>query len=79
MQHSRWMSKAIYSLKIFLFKDQTKLTAHETAGLTKIFLFVSLMYTCYCHETPLPERAPLNYFNLLALIHNNSVPDVRDG
>jgi hypothetical protein len=78
MHHARWMSKAIYSLKIILFKDQMKLTAHERAGLTKICLFVSLVYARYWHEAPLAERAPLNDFNLLALLHEYPVHAIRD-
>ena len=51
----------------------------QTAGPTKICLFVSLIYACFWHKAPLPERAPLNYFNLLTLLHKNPMPDIRDG
>ena len=78
MHPARWMSKAIYYLKIFLLKDKMKRTAHETAGLTKICLLVSLVYARYWREAPLPERAPLNDFNLLTILHKYPVPDIRD-
>ena len=66
MHHACWMSKAIYCLKIFLFKDQMNRTASETAGLTKICLFqltkiclfVFFICGCYWHEAPLTEIAP---------------------
>lgn len=44
MHNTRWMAKAIYSLKIYLFQDQVRLTAKEITGLTSICLFVSLLY-----------------------------------
>ena len=34
IHHARWMAKAIYSFKIFLFRDQFKLTKKEQ-GLEK--------------------------------------------
>ena len=72
MHHAHWMLKAIYYVKIFLFKDRiklTKLTARKTAGLTKICIFVSLIYARYWHEAPIPELAPLNDFNRLTPLH----------
>lgn len=33
MHNARWMARAIYCLKIFLFKDQVKLTSSEQSGL----------------------------------------------
>jgi hypothetical protein len=77
MHQARWMAKAIYSLKIFLFRGQMKLTTHEVAGMKTISLFVSLVYGRYWHESPIPERAPLNDFNLLALLHKYPVRSVR--
>ena len=35
LHHARWMSKAIYAIKIMLFQDQVKLTAREKSGLTE--------------------------------------------
>ncbi|CAH1110777.1 unnamed protein product [Psylliodes chrysocephalus] len=44
MHHARWMAKAIYSLKIFLFRSEFKLTARETKNLREICIFVVLFY-----------------------------------
>ncbi|XP_050549011.1 uncharacterized protein LOC126910464 [Daktulosphaira vitifoliae] len=44
---ARWMAKAIYCLKIYMFQDQFELTAAEKKGVTEISLFVSLLY-CRC-------------------------------
>jgi len=38
------MARAIYSLKIMLFKQQFRLTAHEEEGLRQVCLFVVLIY-----------------------------------
>lgn len=42
--HARWMSKAIYSLKIFLFRAQFRLTKRETDGLRDICIFLVKLY-----------------------------------
>lgn len=42
--HARWMSKAIYSLKIFLFRDQFSLTKNESNGLRDICIFLVKLY-----------------------------------
>ena len=78
IHNARWIAKALYSVKIFLFKDQVKLTARETAGLTSISLFVSLVYTRYWHEAPIAERVPFNDFKMLALLHQYPEHRVRD-
>ena len=77
MHNARWMAKAIYSLKMYLFRGQIKLTTSESAGLTSISLFVSLVYARYWHEAPLAERAPFNDYNLLVLLHDYPAPDIR--
>lgn len=42
--HARWMAKAIYALKIFLFRDQFTLTPKELNGLRDICIFLVRMY-----------------------------------
>ena len=69
MHNARWMSKAIYSIKICLFKDQMQLTARETRGLMTVSLFVSLIYARFWHEAPVAQKAPLNDLKLLNLLH----------
>lgn len=44
ISHARWMSKSIYSLKIFLFRDQFHLTNRELNGLRDICIFLIRMY-----------------------------------
>jgi hypothetical protein len=73
--HARWMAKAIYSIKIFLFQKQFSLTAKEKHGVKELALFVSLVYVRFWHEAPLPIRAPLN--DLLLLEELNKYPNRR--
>ncbi len=74
------MSKAIYSLKVTLFKDQFKLTAREEKGLTAVSMWVALVYAKFWHEAPLADRAPLNDVQLLIDLHRYPDPEraIRD-
>jgi hypothetical protein len=40
MLHARWMSKAIYSLKIFMFRKQFILKNHEEESIRTICIFL---------------------------------------
>ncbi|KAK0053559.1 hypothetical protein Bpfe_017019 [Biomphalaria pfeifferi] len=64
--HARWMAKAIYALKIFLFKTLFKLTVRESQNITHLALFVSLVYVKQWNEAPLAIRAPLNDIEFLS-------------
>ncbi|KAK0169815.1 hypothetical protein PV328_010453 [Microctonus aethiopoides] len=44
MRHTRWMVKTIYSLKMFLFRGEFRLTARETINLREIYIFVILFH-----------------------------------
>jgi hypothetical protein len=75
--HARWMAKAIYSIKIFLFQQQFSLTAKETHNVKELALFVSLVYVRFWHEAPLPVKAPLN--DLLLLDELGKYPNTKVG
>lgn len=45
--HARFMSKCIYCLKIFLFREQFKMTAAELKSLRSICLFLVIIYVPY--------------------------------
>ena len=45
MHHARWMSKAIYSLKLVLLEVQMELTAKEKPGLKELTLRFSRLRT----------------------------------
>lgn len=66
--NARWMAKAIYCIKIYLFQDQFVITAKEKKGVTDISLFVAFIYGQFWNEAPLAERAPFNDAKLLQRI-----------
>ena len=62
------MSKAIYALKMVLFKSQITLTVRETKGLTEFVLFVILVYGHFWHEAPIAANAPFNDAQMLRML-----------
>lgn len=55
--HARWMAKAIYSLKIFLFRDQF-LSYRDLNSMRDICLFLIIVYVSTWFRTPLAVMAP---------------------
>ncbi|KAG0712096.1 hypothetical protein GWK47_019195 [Chionoecetes opilio] len=66
-QNARWMAKAIYALKMFMFRHQLDLTAREEGGLRRLRLFISLAYVKQWNEAMVSNRAPLNDLEFLHL------------
>lgn len=62
--NARWMGKVIYSLKIFLFRDQVILCDLET-NLEQFCLFACLIYTKSWIQCCVPSNAPFNDLKLL--------------
>ena len=60
MHHARWMMKAIYSIKIWIFRSQFKLTAREERGLHEICVFVVRLYIKAWFTAPLAASAANN-------------------
>jgi len=67
---ARWMAKAIYILKLYLFQHQFSLTSKEKNSVKELALFVSLVYVRFWHEAPLGIKAPLNDMQLLESLTN---------
>lgn len=44
MHHARWMSKVIYSLKVWMFSGQFKLSKIESHGLERVLVFIVKFY-----------------------------------
>lgn len=65
MHHARWMAKAIYSLKIFMFRDQFYLSPSETNSLRQVCIFVILFYIKAWYTSTSAILAPNNDFELL--------------
>lgn len=44
VHHARWMAKAIYCLKIFIFRDEFVLSRKELNGLRQLCIFIVILY-----------------------------------
>ena len=58
--HARWMSKAIYALKIFLFRHQLQLCPRDLKSVEEFATFAALVYVQPWTEAPLPNEALMN-------------------
>lgn len=74
MHQARWMSKIIYTFKIWLFRKQFSLTAREEKGLRELCIFFARIYVKAWYTAPLPTAAPNNDLQLLkSLVAYSSV------
>ena len=78
IHHARWMAKAIYTLKMTLFRNQLTLTGREKNGIMDVSLFVGLIYGRFWHEAPLATNAPLNDSLMLGLLNSYSNRIIAD-
>lgn len=65
IHHARWMAKAIYSLKIYLFRDQFSLTHSQRKCFEDICLFIVNIYVKAWFTAPSPTLAPHSDIKLL--------------
>lgn len=65
MSHARWMAKAIYSLKIFIFRGEFKLTVPETNSLRQICIFIATNYVKAWFTAPSAILAPNHDLNFM--------------
>ena len=56
--HARWISKSLYTIKIWLFKAQIKLIAQEQRGMREVSLFVVIVYLESWFSSSIPTEAP---------------------
>ena len=70
MHQARWMAKAIYGLKVFMFRSQFNLTAREIKALRLFNLFVTLVYTETWFRSSQVLEAPLNDLNFFKKIRS---------
>lgn len=47
MHHARWMAKALYCLKMYMFRDQIHLSEAQKIGLADVCVFLIRIYTVY--------------------------------
>lgn len=70
MHNARWMSKVIYSLKVYLFRAQFKLTPFEEKGLLQMCIFAVILYLKAWITAPLASSAPSNDLSLLQELYS---------
>lgn len=73
IHHARWMAKALYSLKIYLFRKQFNLTKNEEKGLRDICIFLLRLYIRAWFRAPIAVKAPYQDYNFLKDL--SSYPD----
>jgi hypothetical protein len=67
------MAKAIYSIKVWLFRSRFKLTDRESQGLLSLNIFLAKVYIKFWYQAPVAPTAARNDLQLLQLLH--SYPD----
>lgn len=65
MHLARWMSKVIYTFKVWMFRSQLKLAQRQLHGLRSLCIFYSRIYVVAWIRAPLAVGAPYNDLNLL--------------
>lgn len=73
--HARWMAKAIYCLKIYLFRDQFHLTARELNGIRDVCQFIVRLYVKAWFLAPLAASAPKHDLDFLISLHKYETID----
>ena len=58
VHHARWMAKAIYFLKMFLFKEQFQIKPDDVDGLREICIFIIHFYVKPWFDAPSAIKAP---------------------
>lgn len=71
--HSRWMSKIIYTMKMYLFRQQINLTRAEIQNLKDINMFICLIYVKHWIQCCIPSNAPQNDLTLMKELGRYSV------
>lgn len=75
--HARWMSKAIYTLKIYLFREQIQLTANEKKALSEICLFIVIIYVRAWFTAPHAPQAPNHDLQFLKKLYGYRLIDPK--
>ena len=65
IHQARWMAKVLYTMKIWLFRSQFKLTAKEESGLSDICIFVVRLYVKAWFTASNAAAAPANDLQFL--------------
>jgi len=79
VSNARWMMKAIYCLKLYLFRGSFCMSDSELQGVTNVALFVALVYLKPWIEAPLSLHAPRNDLNFMKRLEEYCKYDKKVG
>lgn len=65
IHHARWMAKAIYALKIFMFRHQFSISSKDVDALREVCIFIVQVYVKAWFTAPNAISAPRNDIHLL--------------
>jgi hypothetical protein len=65
IHHASWIAKALYVLKIYLFRDQFHLTAYENRDIHDVCVFIVGLYVKVWFTAPDAISAPRNDLDFL--------------
>jgi len=72
LHRARWMAKAIYTLKIWMFRRQFTWRKREETGLLAMCIFIAAAHIKAWFAAPIAKQAPLNDLQLLKLLYQES-------
>lgn len=75
--NARWMSRAIYALKLYLFRNQIDLNPEFIDALERFCMFVSLIYIKFWNQSTNVTDAPVNDIEFLKEIEQYSQIDLE--
>lgn len=78
MHQARWMARAIYCLKIWLFRKQFTLTSKEVQGLQEFNIFVVKVYIKSWFQAPQASTAARNDLHLLHQLYTYPNKDISE-
>lgn len=68
MHHARWMAKALYALKIYIFRNEFKLTSKEEKSLRDLCWFIVLIYVKAWFSCTIATAAPKQDFDFIKIM-----------
>ncbi|KAK3925525.1 Replicase polyprotein 1ab [Frankliniella fusca] len=74
---TRWMAKALYSYKIWMFGKQLKLTTAQSDCFFKVCAFLANFYVKNWFECPSAVKAPANDLALMRLLSEEKEPHLK--
>lgn len=77
--HARFMSKAIYYLKIYLLQNLFHLRPKEVKEVKRMAIYIAVFYGKYFLETSLTSSAPVNDLRFLCAMHQYALVDKEAG